>query len=444
MPSLRRRLSNRIAFLVIVVGLSTGIYSFLEAFREARELQDHTLHQIGSLLATIPAGAATSAHLPAPKNDPESQIVVVTTHGSTIPMHAPFHLIAQMEAGLHTVEDHAESWRIFVTRSADGQPVAVGQRTAVRDELAVDTALRIVMALLLLIPILLLVLYDFLKKTFAPIEAQAQAVEARSDSDLTPLASDGVFSEVHPFIVAINRLFGRVGGYVETQRRFVADAAHELRSPLTALSLQAERLAQAEMSDEARARLTPLRAGIGRSRALLEQMLTLARAQDGSAPPSPPMRARAAITQIIEDLLPQADAKDIDLGADAVSDAWLPIPTFDFALVAKNLIENAIRYTPAGGTVDVGARLEQDDFVLTVADTGPGIAPEARAEVFEPFHRLPGSHAEGSGLGLSIVKSIVDRHGGTIRLDAAAADGDAGLRVDVRFPKGGDNAVASS
>lgn len=441
-PSLRRRLSVRIAVLIVFVGLSTAGYSFFEAFREARELQDHTLRQIGSLLATIPASAATSARLPAPRNDPESQIVVVSTLGSTVPMHAPFHLVGGLNPGFHTVEDHDEAWRIFVTQSADDQRVAVGQRTAVRDELAVDAALRIVLALLLLVPILLLVLHDLLKKTFLPIEAQARAVEARSEQDLTPLPTEGVFSEVHPFIAAINRLLNRVGGYVESQQRFVADAAHELRSPLTALSLQAERLAQADMSDEARARLAPLRAGIARGSALLEQMLTLARVQHRHAPSTPPARTRTVITQVIGDLLPQADARHIDLGANEVCDTWLPVPAFEFSLVLKNLIENAIRYSPEGSTIDVGACMEQDALVVSVADDGPGIPPEAAADVLQPFHRLTGDHAEGSGLGLSIVKAIVGRCGGTMSLGSTFPATGRGLRVEIRLPRPADDATS--
>jgi len=419
--------------LIVTVGLGAGGYSFLEAFREARELQDHTLIQIGRLLSNSPVATATSTNLPAPREDPESQFVIVSMRESTVPRRSPFRLNETMKDGFQTIDGDSEAWRIYVTRSADGARVAVGQRTAVRDELATDAALRIVFSLMLLIPILLLVIHDLLRKNFAPLENMARTVEARGDQDLTPFATAGMFAEVRPFVVAINRLFARVTDFVGAQKRFVADAAHELRSPLTALSLQAERLAQAPMSDEARKRLEVLSGGIGRSRALLEQMLTYARVQEGAGQGGEPIALRAAVARVIEDLLPQADAKHIDLGVGSLCDALVPIAPFDFSILLKNLLDNAIRYTPDGGRVDVSAVADGGALILTVEDNGPGLAPEDRQKVFEPFHRLLGNPVAGSGLGLSIVEAILERSGGSIALDYTDPEARRGLRADIHF-----------
>jgi len=216
----------------------------------------------------------------------------------------------------------------------------------------------------------------------------------------------------------------------------VADAAHELRSPLTALSLQAERLAQAPMSDEARRRLDTLSGGIDRSRALLEQMLTYARVQNDAGQGETAVRIEAAVTRVIEDLLPLADERRIDLGVGELCDAQVPIEPFEFSILLKNLVDNAIRYTPADGRVDVSALVDAGAIVLTVSDDGPGLAPEEHEKVFEPFYRQLGSQVEGSGLGLAIVKAILDRHGGSIVLSYADAQAQCGLRVDVRLPAG--------
>ncbi|QID18309.1 GHKL domain-containing protein [Nitrogeniibacter mangrovi] len=417
----------------MTVGVGAGLYSFLEAYKEAQELQDHTLIQIGSLLSITPVAIATAAHLPAFSEDPESQLVIVSAQDSAPSHHVPFKLAGAQMDGIQTLPGDGENWRVYVTTSEEGDLIAVGQRTAVRDEQASDAALRIVLALVLLTPILLLVIQDLIRKSFTPLEDLAKAVEARHEQDLTPVGTDGMFEEVRPFVVAINRLLARVGGFVGAQKRFVADAAHELRSPLTALSLQAERLAQARMSDEAKERLETLRSGIGRSRALLEQMLTFARVQDSDARTTESVSVRAAVTRAIEDLLPQADAKQIDLGAGTVCEAQVPIAPFDFSTLVKNLLENAIRYTPAGGNVDIAAHTDASLLTLTVKDSGPGIPPEDREKVFEPFHRLLGSKVDGSGLGLSIVKSVVDRHQGTIHLSYADPEREHGLRVDVHF-----------
>jgi two-component system OmpR family sensor kinase len=239
---------------------------------------------------------------------------------------------------------------------------------------------------------------------------------------------------VRPFVVAINRLFGRVDQAMQSQRRFVADAAHELRSPLTAMSLQAERLALADMSATAQERLQTLRQGIERGRNLLDQLLALAKAQSALEPPTSSTSVQATFRRVLAQLWPLAEAKHIDMGIEGDQDARVQISELDLMTLVSNLVDNAIRYTPDGGQVDVSVTTTEHHAVLCIQDSGPGIPAAERARVFDPFYRTLGNEQVGSGLGLSIVKAITERTGATIHLGDADQNGKLGLSVSVSLP----------
>jgi len=218
-----------------------------------------------------------------------------------------------------------------------------------------------------------------------------------------------------------------------TQRRFVADAAHELRSPLTALSLQAERLASVEMPSLARERLQLLRRGIERGRKLIDQLLGLASAQSAINGRVETVSVHGVYRRVLEDLLPLAEDKAIDIGLEGGPDRQVLISQEDLLTLVKNLVDNAIRYTPQGGRVDLSVAQVQDEILLQFSDSGPGIAVAERERVFDPFHRGLGSDEVGSGLGLAIVKAIADRHAGRVWLDYSDQRAKRGLCVTVAF-----------
>jgi two-component system OmpR family sensor kinase len=224
----------------------------------------------------------------------------------------------------------------------------------------------------------------------------------------------------------------------QSQRRFVADAAHELRSPLTALSLQAERLADTEMSAAARERLSVLRQGIERGRNLLDQLLTLAKAQSVTESPKSPLSIQSIYRRVLEDLMPLAEAKDIDIdidiGVEGTQDAQVWVNELDMIAVVKNLVDNVIRYTPRGGRVDLSVDASDEFAVLRIRDNGPGIPLAERDRVFDPFYRTMGSEQRGSGLGLSIVRTISHRIGAEIRFGCSDEKKQTGLSVTVLFP----------
>lgn len=206
------------------------------------------------------------------------------------------------------------------------------------------------MPLVAFVPVLLLVVGWLVRRIFRPVASLSSEIDRRQYSELHPVSTEHLPNEIRPFLRAINNLLSRVSTSVDAQHRFVADAAHELRTPLTALSLQAERLAEADMSATARERLVELRQGIERGRHMLEHLLTLSSVQatqsDGHAATDSVLRV---FRQTLETLYPLAEAKGIDLGIEASEDASLPMSEADLSMLIKNLVDNAIRYTPAGG-----------------------------------------------------------------------------------------------
>ena len=438
--SLQFRLSAWLLLAIFGVALAAGVFSFVFAFEEANELQDEQLTQIAALM--------DHDHLPnrpgerpgnVPMADPDSLIVVQALPGPGVPVPAStrpaLDLPFELPDGIQTVTLRGEDWRLFVTSANNGPRVGVAQRTAARDEIARDSALRTLMPFVILIPVLLVLVGDLVRKMFRPVAHLALELDGRPEHDLREINGNHLPSEIRPFVAAINLLLSRVAQSMAGQRRFVADAAHELRSPLTALSLQAERLAVAEMSSEAKERFSILQSGLQRTRVLVDQLLTLARLQEFDKENLARTSAHAVLRQVIEELMPLAQAKQIDLGVVGDLDAQIAASSGDLKMLVKNLVENAIRYSPKGGRVDLSVYTTQAHVVLQVDDTGPGIPPSERDRVFDPFYRVLGNDEAGSGLGLAIVKTIALRHAAEISLgQSSMPQGIAGLRVTVKFP----------
>lgn len=438
--SLQRRLSLGLMLAILSVALIAGAFSFFSAFAEAHEFQDDVLRQVATLfdrhhLTTSMEGDAGKDA----DNNAESRVFVQLLSPKPISSadQSPKPLLplpSDLVDGMHTLRAGNDTYRVLVRTLGTGQRLAVAQETAVRDELARDSALRTLMPFLILFPILLLVVADLVRKIFRPVSNLASELDQRSEQELHPVATESLPTEIRPFIDAINRLLGRVGRLVDAERRFVADAAHELRTPLAAMSLQAERLAEAEMSSKATERLNTLRQGIARGRSLLDQLLALARAQVVITEPDDAVSVQRVYRRVLEDLMPLADANDIDIGITTDLDANVPIREIDLIAMVKNLVDNAIRYTPSGGRVDLSILTTSGFITLVVEDTGPGIPKTEHRRVFDPFYRVLGSNEIGSGLGLSIVKTIADRIGATVSLGPGDGQSTEGLRVAVSIP----------
>ncbi|MGE4531330.1 MAG: ATP-binding protein [Acidithiobacillus sp.] len=435
--SIQLKLSITLSVAILFVSFVAGGFSFLSAFHEAHELQDDVLRQVAQLLDRQPIASAPTAHLQSA--DEESRVIVQRLGVVASPIigvdeGGPLALPTTLTDGMHTLEVRGETFRVLVKTTVAGERIAVAQESGFRNEIARDGALRTVMPFLIFIPVLLLIIADLVRKMFRPIAALSREIDQRTEQELYPVEDCRLPVEVRPFAVAINRLLGRVNQSMTAQRRFVADAAHELRTPLTALSLQAERLAEAELSDAARERLTTLRQGIERGRRLLDQLLSLAKAQAETDLLKSPVSLLGIFRRVLEDLIPIAEAKHIDIGVEGAQDAQVWVGELELIAIVKNLVDNAIRYTPEGGRVDLSVRALGEKAALCVRDNGPSIPLAERERVFDPFYRVLGSEQTGSGLGLSIAQTVAHRIGAEIRLGFTDEVRETGLSVSVLIP----------
>ena len=410
--SLQRHLSFVLGAAILAAGLAAGAASFGFAYFEAEEFQDDTLRQIAALAIRQAGGAQYDGR--ARVVDPESRVLVARLPGEPRPDWLP----ADLAPGIHTLPGANGNWRVFV-RAAEGPGrIAVAQSTDVRDELALDSALRTLAPLLLLLPLLAWLSARIVRRELAAVRRLAGTVDAQPAERPAALPEGDVPEEIAPFLRAINQLLERVARLMGEQRRFVADAAHELRSPLQALSLQAQNLENAASLEAMRERVAPLRAGIERARRLTEQLLALARAQAAEAQAAP-VELPALAREILAEHVALAEARGIDLGLDLQSEPAVSGPPELLRLILRNALENALRYTPRGGEVTLRVDVQGEDAVVEVTDTGPGIPEAERERVFQPFYRLSGEAGDGagSGLGLAIARDAAARLGGAVSLE---------------------------
>ncbi|MBX3618990.1 MAG: two-component sensor histidine kinase [Rhizobacter sp.] len=438
--SLQFRLSVMLSLAILVIAVAAGLFSFTATYADAHELQDDVLRQVAALLHRrgLSTGDAGAADLQGSDNE-ESRVIVQrlgpAEAGKPLDAGGKLTLPESLRDGLQNYITGGEEFRLLVTTTATGERWGVAQEAAFRDEIARDSALRAVMSLLILVPILPLIVVLLVRRMFRPVAVLSLEVDERSETALHSIQAAHVPDEVRPFIVAINRLLARAQTAMEAQRRFVADAAHELRTPLTALSLQAERLSETPLSPPAAERLQALRQGIDRGRGLLEQLLALARAQTLNEPASSVVSIQAIYRRVLEDLMPLVEAKAIDIGVEGSQDARVKANEVDLITLVKNLVDNAIRFAPVGGRVDLLVSTTPDQQVrLRVCDDGPGIPLDERSRVFDPFYRTLGSAETGSGLGLAIVEAIADRLGAQVQLGFANETKLSGLCVTVLLP----------
>jgi signal transduction histidine kinase len=348
-------------------------------------------------------------------------------HSSDPSVRLPF----LSRSGLSEVTANGERWHLYTIVLAD-RIVQAAQLASERETLARESASELVIPALGLLLVIAVLLALALSRGLAPLSTAASDVAARSAEALHPIPLEAHPRELHPLVGAVNELMARLGSALAAQRHFVADAAHELRTPIAALRLQLQLLERAPDDDARRQATRELSAGIDRTQHLVEQLLQLSRV----GPEGPAVERRpVGLGDLVRGCVAQASARaeqlGIDLGAEVSGEPIVQGDPFQLATLLSNLVENALRHTPQGGRVDVRALLRDGRPALQVADAGPGIPPAERARVFDRFYRGAAQQATtGSGLGLAIVKAIADRHGAQIALDDAPR---GGLLVTVRF-----------
>ena len=441
--SLRVRL---LVFLLAAIALTAavqGLLAYRSALVEADALFDYQMQQTAyALRAGLPPDARASGNaLPEYQND-ELIVQVWTNEGLRIFESAVGAALPQKAVlGFTELQARGISYRVFSLQTRS-QVIQVAQDMSARRAMARALALRSLLPLAVMAPLLALAVWWAVSRLLAPVQRVRGQLAQRRPDDLTPVSGAGLPSELQPLVHEFNALLARVQQAFDAQQHFVADAAHELRSPLAALKLQLQGLQRApDMATRERA-VERLGSGIDRATRLVEQLLALARQEAqiaAGAPPQPVPLAELA-RQAVLDATPAAQQRGIDLGLAPVppeaEGASVPGHAQALAILLRNLLDNAIKYTPRGGRVDVALQADDGHITLLVDDSGTGIAPAERAQVLQRFHRgaqPEGAPASGSGLGLAIADSIARLHGARLQLADAPQLG--GLRVSLRLAR---------
>jgi two-component system OmpR family sensor kinase len=375
----------------------------------------------------IPAGEPVSVRLIAK----QGQIVQVTFPEA-------------LRDGISTQVIGGEPQRLCVVFLPTGRYTAVAEPIAARDADAMSSALRSVAPLLVLLPVLLIVIALVIWRSMRPLAASAKEIVSRRENDLRPLSTEGVPAEVLPYVSAVNTLLSRAREARTRDIRLTADAAHELRSPLTALTVEADHLASLPLPAEARDVVAGLRSGLERAVRQVSQLLLFSRARNGEDPAlltkdAKPWSLSDMAAGVLEPFLSSIEEKRLSFAAEGLDAAdEEPVEGISRApleAIVRNLIENAVRYTPEGGSVTLDVKRDKKALTLSVADSGPGIPPKERERVFDPFYRIVGSGQPGTGLGLAIVRTYADMIGAKVTLDdAVPGRTPPGLKVTVSVP----------
>ena len=435
-PSLRARLTGALLLAVLAFAALQAAVTYRTARAETEALFDAQMQRIALSLSGSLGAGALSDDAPAADTPAAREMIIQIWRADGVMLYRSPQgrlLPPQTVIGFSDTVAGGEPYRIYALRTAT-QVVQVAQQTEARGRMAGQLALRAVLPVALLAPVLMLIVWWVVGRAIGPIERVRRQVAARRPDDLAPLPTAGLPAEVRPLVGEMNGLLTRLSDAWDALTHFTADAAHELRSPLAALRLQAQSLQRAP-DDATRAIATErLLAGIDRATRLVEQLLALARQEAaGEGAELVSLDLTALARNALADAEPEAARHAIALTLDApTAHVVLRADEAALAVLLRNLLGNALRHTPPGGQVRVGVREEASVIDLTVEDSGPGIAPDERARVQDRFYRVPGTPGHGSGLGLAIVRAIAERHGAALTLDASPTLG--GLRVMLRWP----------
>jgi signal transduction histidine kinase len=431
MKSIRARLLVALILLVAFVSALAATVTYRRVLSETSTLFDYQLRQMAlSLRSQI--SLAPRIEVPPDQGDTDFVIQIWDLFGSRTYLSRPgLPMINQTVLGYADLMVEKQAWRAYGLQT-DAGVIQIAQPIRVRERLARAAALRITIPLLLALPVMVAFVAWTVGRGLLPLQRLTADVQRRDMRSMAPLARDDLPSEIEPLVAELNRLLARLSDAFTVQQDFISDAAHELRSPLTALRLQLQLLDRATDDAgkfEARHRLGE---GVERAIHLVEQLLTLAR----SDPPQQrdPIEAidlAAATAQGLTDTHLLANARGIDLGLTALPPVPIRGDAESIRALVRNLVDNAVRYTPPGGSVQVRCTSSAEGALLEVTDTGPGIAPADRERVFDRFYRRAAAQESGTGLGLAIVKAIAQRHGARVSLEDARG---GGLRVAVQFP----------
>jgi two-component system OmpR family sensor kinase len=430
------RLSLTVALLLVttLVGLLATGAVYLNARQEIEELFDYELRAVAEAIDPHDLGRQQARAIGRVPDDdvlvqiwsPIGELAYRSDPSRTVPRPAGL--------GYETLADGAQGGRVWrsYSLSADDRRIQVAQSLETRRELAFEQTLALLAPALLALPLLGVLIGWVVQRSLRPVRALGEALAGRTEGALDPVPGAGLPQELLPLVAGFNEMLDRLAKAMAAQRAMVADAAHELRTPLAAVRLQAQHLETLHGREERAAAHQSLVRGIERMTRLVGQLLTLARLEPGAAGEQGcHVRLDALAREVLADLVPMANARGVELSLASDDELVLAGDAAGLRALVGNLVDNALRYTPSGGAVAVRVCRGEDAALLVVSDNGPGLPHDQRERVLQRFYRVPGSPGDGSGLGLAIAAAVVRQQGGRIRL--GDADG-GGLRVEVCLP----------
>ncbi len=427
--SLQGQLLTLVLAAVVGVWLATAVLTWFDARQELDELLDSHLAQAAALLVVQQAHDvgddehgidAPTLHRYAPKVAfqvfHEGRLALRSANAPSAPM---VEVGKHFKTGFKTVQIEGDAWRVFATAGAERDvQVYVGERTSLRSSILWAVLHSMLWPMAVALPLLALAVWWAVYRGVAPIRRLGRTLAGRQALALQPVSLDGAPSEMAPMVTALNGLFERIGTLLESERRFTADAAHELRTPIAAIRMQAQ-VALGEADDTLRRHaLQGTLDGCDRATRLVEQLLTLSRLEADAVPDMAAVDLSALTRQVVGEVAPKALGKNQTLEFEAIEPCSIPGNETLLAVLVRNLVDNAVRYSPPSAQIKVAVQRESGFIVLSVEDSGPGLADPERQRLGERFFRVPGSPESGSGLGWSIVRRIAVAH----RLELQIAD----------------------
>ena len=438
-----RSLQGRLLVLVLggvaAVWLAAAVAIWFDARHELDELLDGHLAQAAALLVAQqthePDGDEDDDDLavesqPSPSRYARRVAFQVWHEGRLVlrSPSAPTDPLTTLDQGFETRRVGDEEWRIHVARGGKSDiRVFVAEQTASRNSILWALLRSMLWPMALALPLLALLAWWAVRHGLLPLQRLSAGLAGRAPEALDDVQLDDPPAEMQPLVAALNGLFARIAALLESERRFTADAAHELRTPITAIRAQAQVALGADGSAERRHALLATLEGCDRATRLVEQLLTLARLDAAPATPTTPVDLGRVARRVVADLAGGALVRDQSIELDAPEPCELPVDETLLAVLLRNLVDNAIRYSPAGSRIRIAATRTAAHTVLRVEDSGPGLTEAQRARLGERFFRVLGTDQPGSGLGWSIAQRIAAVQGAT--LSASRSEALGGLAV---------------
>lgn len=446
---------KRLLFILLTASgglwLFAAFFSYLDTRVELEKLFDAQLAQSGRVMLTLSLHELVEQRLLGNANQPNTESIGqdfwelghqyekkiafqiwLKEHLVLRSENAPIEHLTKNTLGFSEELQNEETWRIFTIQNDNATiTIHIAEELSIRHNLANKIAIRTLIPLLIILPFTAFILWHGIGRGMSPLHRIAEVMQLRRPNDLSKINLDNIPNEAKVLTASLNSVFDQLRHAVETERRFTADAAHELRTPLAALKTHAEVALQATTEEDKQQALRQVVRGVDRATRLVEQLLTLARLDPDTGNANVKRFDLFIVAeQVISDEAPIALDKNIEISLNGTRGKFVYCNGDAVAVLMRNLIDNAIRYTPEEGTVEISIIRFDDNITFRVSDSGPGIPKEERELIFNRFYRRLGTKSPGSGLGLSIVTRIIDLYKLKISLDDSAL---GGLQIDVTF-----------